>query len=492
MVSLKTGFQAIVAFFIARYRKSPGKALGSLILLVGYSYGVFQESFWSDDYPSLTDPNGTYQEVFGDARPIFALLTKYSYIAIGDPQHAWMLRLASLTGLFVLYAIIVSKLGAKNWQIPVFVAIGFTLPSFQMYILWAGCWPHIWAVVLSLTSYDYWSRERIRFKLLGICIMTISFLIYPPSTFFIFSYLFLLVGYRKYYLRQIINEFIQLIFLTGLACSIGLLTSLFSMNMLGIERNSRVELLGIHEVPQKALWIITRPIIVGFRPFMIDSPSALVAFFSSLPLIFLYLAGIYYQSKSLKENYFKRVIALSVLLIFSFIPLMIVKDNQIEFRTIAGFSWGIFIACLIYLQESEFLYRFNFKKITANILILVIALIGIFSININYKQLFRDPYVIKNQFLESAIMRCKQDSNASSILVVDALHPYPVRHRLGVFSTITDIAHGWVTRPNVMIISKKLDVNVPILFSSTLKTIEAEQCIINLEDFRLLLINNRK
>ena len=118
---LKTRLKEIVAFFDSCNRKSPGKILGGLFLIVGYSYGVFQESFWSDDYPSLVDPNGTYKEVFGDARPIFGLLTKYSYIAIGEPQYAWVLRLISLAGLLVLYSIIISKLRSENWRIPIFV-----------------------------------------------------------------------------------------------------------------------------------------------------------------------------------------------------------------------------------------------------------------------------------------------------------------------------------------------------------------------------------
>jgi hypothetical protein len=67
--------KAISNFLHLRNSKTAGKALGGFFLIVGYSYGVFQESFWSDDYPSLVDPHGTYKEVFGDARPIFGLLS---------------------------------------------------------------------------------------------------------------------------------------------------------------------------------------------------------------------------------------------------------------------------------------------------------------------------------------------------------------------------------------------------------------------------------
>ena len=489
---LKTRLKEIVAFFDSCNRKSPGKILGGLFLIVGYSYGVFQESFWSDDYPSLVDPNGTYKEVFGDARPIFGLLTKYSYIAIGEPQYAWVLRLISLAGLLVLYSMIISKLRSENWRIPIFVAIGFSLPSFQMYLLWAGCWPHVWTMIISLAAYQYWSRNSVKFKAIGICLMALSFTIYPPSTFFTFSYLFLLAWYKKFELSEIIHEFRKLATLFIIGCSAGLAGSMALMHIFEVERNSRLGVVTLTELPMKIVWIITRPVVVGFRPFMIDSPSVIVALCSSLPFILLYLVGVYAQSRTLEENFLKRATVLSSVLFSSLIPLLITKDNQFEFRTIAGFSWGILIVILIFLQETKFLINFKFSKFISNVLILLMLSVGVFSININYKELFRDPYVVKNHFLESEILRCKQDSGVKSILVLDALEPYPTRNRLGVYSTVTDLAHSWVIRPNVRTLSKKLDVGLPIFFSSSLGKKSSGQCLIDLEKFRILLVKGEK
>ena len=110
----------------------------------------------------------------------------------------------------------------------------------------------------------------------------------------------------------------------------------------------------------------------------------------------------------------------------------------------------------------------------------------------NFKELFRDPYLIKNHFLESEILRCKQDLSVNSILVLDALEPYPTRNRLGVYSTVTDIAHSWVIRPNMATLSKKLDVDLPIFFSSGLGDKSSGQCTIDLEKFRILLVQGKK
>ena len=130
------------------------------------------------------------------------------------------------------------------------------------------------------------------------------------------------------------------------------------------------------------------------------------------------------------------------------------------------------------------------KKIAANILLTGFVLIAMFSINLDYKQLFRDPYVAKTHFLSSELMRCKMNKTIHSILVVEPSLPYPSRNRLGVFSTITDLAHGWVTQPNILIVSKKLEVNLPIAYSSSIHSSNSEQCVINLEDFRLQLLKN--
>jgi hypothetical protein len=322
--------------------------------------------------------------------------------------------------------------------------------------------------------------------------MALSFSIYPPATFFTFSFLFLLAWYKKLKLSEIICEYRKLVILYIVGCSTGLAVSMALMHIFGVQRNSRVGVVTITELPMKVIWVITRPIVVGFRPFMIDSPSAMAALFTSLPFILLFLASIYLQSRTLKENFLKRTTVLSAVLFSSLIPLLIVKDNQFEFRTIAGFCWSILILCLIFLQETRFLCNFKFSNFISNALIILVIFIGMFSINMNFKELFRDPYVTKNHFLESEILRCKQDPSISSILVLDALEPYPTRNRLGVYSTVTDLAHSWVIRPNMTILTKKLDVNLPIFFSSSFSKKSSGQCLIDLEKFRILLVKEEK
>lgn len=484
-------FQRTVTAWVNECRRIPGLTYGGLLLLAAYLYGVLQESFWSDDYPSLTDPNGTFRDIYGDARPIFALLTKYSYIAIGNPQTAWVLRLASLLGLLLLYTKIVANLDSKNWRIPIYVAIGFTVPSFQMYILWAGCWPHVWASIFSLSAFGFWQKNQIKSKLLGLVMLALSFSIYPPSTFFIFSYLFLSAWYKKDTLSKILKDFGKLLSLTVLGCSIGLLISLFAMRIIGITRNPRVELLNFHEIPDKALWIFTRPIVVGFRPFMIDSPAPMFAFLTSTPLVAIYLLGSFYQSKKLRERFWPRTFLVSIILFLSMTPLVLVKGNQFEFRTIAGYSWAILVACLIFIEESLSSAKFQMKSIVVNFLLAALVLIAMCSVNFDYKQLFRDPYVAKTRFLTSELMRCKMDKTRNAILVAEPSLPYPSRNRLGVFSTITDLAHDWVAQPNVLVISEKLEVNLPIVYSSSIHTSTSKQCVIDLEDFRLQLLETK-
>jgi hypothetical protein len=322
--------------------------------------------------------------------------------------------------------------------------------------------------------------------------MAFSFSMYPPSTFFTFSFLFLIAWYKRYKLFEIIYEFRKLVVLFIIGCSTGLAGSMALMHIYEVDRNSRVGVVTLHELPAKVIWAITRPVVVGFRPFMIDSPSAMFALCSSLPFIFLYLVSIYSQGRALGESFLKRATALSAILFLSLTPLLIVRDNQFEFRTIAGFSWGILILCLIYLQGTKLLSNFKFSKFLANLSILLMTLVGIFSINTNYVGLFKDPYVVKNQFLESEILRCKQDPNASSILLLDALEPYPSRNRLGVYSTVTDLAHSWVIQPNMKILLEKHKVSIPIFFSPNLGQESSGQCLIDLEKFRVSLVEKEK
>ena len=321
--------------------------------------------------------------------------------------------------------------------------------------------------------------------------MALAFSIYPPTTFFTFAYLFLLAWYKEYSLSKVVCEFRKLLILFIIGCSIGLVGSLISMHIFDVDKNPRVGTVTFQELPQKVIWIVTRPIVIGFRPFMIDSPSAFSALASSVPFVLLFLLGMYFQSKKLNENYFKRFIVLSALLFSSLIPLLIVKDNQFEYRTISGFSWGVFIASLIFLQEKKFPRNIKFNKYLSRFSIFLALSVGMYSINMNYMQLFRDPYVVKNQFLESGLLRCKQNPSFKSILILDTLKPYPSRNRLGVYSTITDLAHPWVIQPNLVILSRKLNINLPVFFSQRLHIGSNEHCVISLEHFRMLLLQNR-
>ena len=255
--------------------------------------------------------------------------------------------------------------------------------------------------------------------------------------------------------------------------------------------------MSLSDIPEKIVWIISRPIVVGLRPFLIDSPAPVIAFITALPVLLIITLGVKRQSVNLGERVIYRFFWLAVALVLTLIPIIITSDNQIEFRVLPGFTWGITVLASFFLlvMVTDWLNSLKmgrkFKALAFFIVPSILAFVGIASINTHYVDLFEGPYRAKNAFLNAQISSCQESSTLKGVQILPPKIPFPSLPRLGVFSMTTDLASDWVPKPNVELLLKQRNIIVPVTYLS-IRPLETKaaaiECVIDLEEFRKLLI----
>lgn len=474
------------------------KTIGVFVILLTYAPGVFKESFWSDDYPALIDTPDLVNHVLKDARPASAGLLSLSFSLLKDPANAWILRFLALVALLLIFLFIEKSIkNSTHYNLGIFsIAIAFCLPSFQMYVHWSIAWYYLWAALAGLYSFQFWSSRQILRKVLAVLLLVLALTTYPPAALFFFSVIVVtnvLSDSKSYKFFTDTTRGLVLLMISGL---VSILTVFVTMQLAGISPNRRVRLVTLSEIPDKIAWLFSRPFVVGLRPFMIDSPTPIFAALTALPVLIILFFGVMRQSRQSEELFLYRASVIVLPLLLTLIPIMITSDNQIEFRLLSGYCWGVAVIASFFLliEIKTWLGTLNAsKKLEGTVLLLVstiLSLVAIITVNLHYTQLFGGPYQKKNAFLNAKISSCFNERPVEKIVIILPKEPFPSLPRLGVFSMSTDLASPWVPKPNVELLLKQRKIDVPIVYlemrPSNIKVAETE-CVIDLEEFRKLL-----
>jgi len=471
---------------------------GIVLILAAYTPGVFKESFWSDDYPALMDTQSTVDHILKDARPMGAAIFSLSFSLLKDPSNAWVLRCLALLALLLIFLFISKRINnSKHPNIGTFsIAIAFCLPSFQMYIHWTTTWPILWASLAGLYAFHFWSSKLISRKILAVFLLVLALTTYPPAALFFFSIIAVVNVFNETKGYRFFAEAIQGVVLLLISGLMSILTVFLIMNTANISSNRRVGLVTLSEIPAKINWLISRPLVIGLRPFMIDSPTAKIALITALPVLLILFFGLKRQSRQLGESIFYRGFWVAIPLLMTLIPIVITSDNQIEFRLLPGYSWGIaalasyFLLVMIGSWLEPLRMNAELKRVAFLFVPAVLSLIGVLSINSHYADLFGGPYQKKNAFLNAKISSCLNSGSIKSVLILPPKEPFPSLQRLGVFSMSTDLASGWVPKPNVELLLKQRKIYVPVVYLEVrpaFKEATTTECVIDLEEFRKLL-----
>jgi hypothetical protein len=66
-----------------------------------YLPGVLSRSIWSDDYPSLIDPNGVQIHASRDGRPFYGFALQFMFGLANTADNLWYIRFFALIGLML-------------------------------------------------------------------------------------------------------------------------------------------------------------------------------------------------------------------------------------------------------------------------------------------------------------------------------------------------------------------------------------------------------
>lgn len=472
---------------------------GMILIILAFAPGVFVESFWSDDYSILMETRNMAEHVLGDARPTLAAALYASFSLLQSPAFGWILRCLALIALLLIFLFISKSLKKSlHYKMGIFcVAIAFCLPSFQMYVHWTNAWLFLWAALAGIYSFHLWNSESMLRKVFGVLLLVLALTTYPLTGLFYFSAIMatnVLNESKSSKFRSDVFRGLTLLITSGI---ISISVAFASIQIAGMSRNGRVKLITLPEIPEKIAWLLSRPLVVGLRPFSIDSPTPSIALVTSLPVLLILFLGIRRQSQLLGESFLDRAFAIAIPLILTLIPIMITSDNQIEFRLLSGYCWGILaIASFFLIIEIKSLKLIlksgrRLEKTAILMTSTALALIAITTVNLHYMQLFSGPYQKKTAFLNTQISSCFSKGVVENVVILPPKEPFPSFQRLGVFSMATDLASIWVPKSNVELLLqlRKLERPIKYLESRPNSTkIPKTQCVIDLEEYRKLLI----
>jgi hypothetical protein len=462
--------------------KKIGLLVSISILCVAYMRGVFLTTAWSDDYPIMVRQDHDISTPLIDGRPLFALLQFLSFSVVGEnPKNLFILRAISLTALFGLFLLLIKYLGIRSRSEQVIIALGLCLPSFQWFVYWATIWSWSFPLLLSTIAWMMWKHDR-KPRLLPIFMLTGAILIYPLNSLLPFALLAVKATYNKTEIRVLWKEFFDCLKLYGVGICVSVIVILLVFRINATSPSGKVStIVNLSEIVEKLTWWATRPVTTAFRPFLIDSPSAAIAFFTMIPVVLVVFIGLFRQSLRMNENPFLRIATVMVFAAIPISPLLIVSQNQIDFRLTA--SWNLVIFLIFSFFISSWLN--GYRKIRLLILSLVTVLVVIQS-NENFLRTFEIPYSQKNTFLISSLQECDPTDD---VIVILPKRSWPSQPLLGNFSTVSDLAHPWVLESNVNIIKRQI---YPNLFSKTRLVYQPEKtdeeldrslCTINLDQF---------
>ena len=486
-------------YLVSITRNNRTTKISVFIILLAFCPGVFIESFWSDDYAALMNSNGMVQLLLSDARPTQAALTSLSFSLIDSPQNGWILRCFALVALILVFLFIVKRINkSRQGNIGIFaIAIAFCLPSFQMYIHWSNAWSFLWAALAGLHAFNFWTSSNPIKKLLGVFLLVLALTNYPPAAVFYFATIVVVNVLNGSKASKLINETIQGLYLFVIAAVTSITIVVITLQVFQVRPTGRVRLISLYEIPDKIVWLFTRPITTGLRPFMIDSPAPEFALITAMPIVFILFFGIKVQARLLNESIFRRGFYVAFSLILTLIPLVVTPENQIEFRLISGYCWGITSLAVYFfliMVDQRFGNPDSMTGVKTTILFttpIALLLVSVISVNVHYMELFNNSYHKKNAFLNEKISTCFNTGGARNVFILPPKQPFPFHKRLGVFSMSTDLYSGWVAEPNVELILKQRGVSAHVKYFDKRPTNLEERgldCIIDLEEFRKTLI----
>lgn len=416
----------------------------ALISMLNLSF-VSKEYAWADDWSFLSGYLNNEHEVQTEHligyRPGLQLIFNYSFGELANIGQLRILRIVSVVGTLILSLAIFYIFRSFGWGYTqsTFVASTLSLlPSFQIYQKWATAFPYTWVALLSLLSFLLFQSNH---RTLAFIFLFGAFSIYQPAA--TFGSCALLAKYLK--VRKLTPTDLKY---SVTICMAFLASTLFSriiLFLLGMQPKQRS---GIIQQPdellEKVQWIVTRPLMLAFRPFAWDSPQIGEVSISIL-LLTIFLFSIHLSSKNISDGIIQGLVFVGIFLLM-LLPLIPIKENQLEFRVLPSTSFGglVIVVSIIGNILNSRLDRITIQGLS----VLLIVTLCLYT-DIRTKEIFIEPFKISRDTILNQRLKWEEGSITYRI----SYSNWPSRDFVGSPSAVFDLQMPWVARPMLSLLT---------------------------------------
>lgn len=423
---------------IQRFLRDKSDYLGVVFFAISFSsISIFRKFAWGDDWAFISDyrrgDSAVRVEHFSGYRPILQKIMDISFGNITNYEHLIFLRIFSVIGMAVLTVLVINNLEKYGYSRLIKLTIGLglnLLPTFWIYTNWSSTFVYPWVCVISILSLMLFSKNRYT----SILLLVIAFMIYQPTA--VFSVFLMFANYLR--IRKISRLYFNYFGALILSACISLILSKFINNSLQVPAKARTGFLSDPiEIVQKIIWLVTRPLALSFRPFIVEShgifPLALMA-----AGFLLSIAGLLEFSNKMRD--LKFLAGIGIFYIFGLLPIIPIAENQIEFRILPTTSVMGLLLVLIGVQSIQKKIKLS-NSIVAIIIIICITGTGLYSQS-KIQEIFIKPSEKNAAYLLEKSLR--NNLNNEVIVVIDYNLTWPQRNYIGALSVISDFQMPWV------------------------------------------------
>lgn len=416
-----------------------GLALILFISTFFHLWHALQDYGWADDWAFLSQyrTNGmeVRQEHISGLRPLLQPLMDVSFGNIDSYENLVYLRITSIVGMILLTQVLITFLIQLGYSKTIAMSFGLLLnflPTFWIYTHWATVFTYSWVCLFSALSY----RVYLRNKPLGIFVSTLCFLVYQPAA--VFSIFFIFARYLKN--RELTIQDYLYSFSIVASSMFAYVMAKLAILLFDSPIKGRTNLVdSASELIDKTIWVMSRPVVLSFRPFIIES-SGLISILVTVAGFFLSSVAIFNLAKN--KSIWKCVLNLTLIYVIALLPIIVITENQIEFRTLPATSA---IGLLLVLSGIQLIFS-RIKIVPSAVLYFPIACMVLLYAGSKVQSVFIDSFDVNKKLIKAI---AETSHRSPEYLVIMDQEPWPQKNYIGSLSVISDLQMSWVPQGEI-------------------------------------------
>ena len=416
-----------------------GLALILFISTFFHLWHALQDYGWADDWAFLSQyrTNGmeVRQEHISGLRPLLQPLMDVSFGNIDSYENLVYLRITSIVGMILLTQVLITFLIQLGYSKTIAMSFGLLLnflPTFWIYTHWATVFTYSWVCLFSALSY----RVYLRNKPLGIFVSTLCFLVYQPAA--VFSIFLIFARYLKN--RELTTQDYFYSFSIIASSMFAYVMAKLAILLFDSPIKGRTNLVdSASELIDKTIWVMSRPVVLSFRPFIIES-SGLISILVTVAGFFLSSVAIFNLAKN--KSIWKCVLNLTLIYVIALLPIIVITENQIEFRTLPATSA---IGLLLVLSGIQLIFS-RIKIVPSAVLYFPIACMVLLYAGSKVQSVFIDSFDVNKKLIKAI---AETSHRSPEYLVILDQEPWPQRNYIGSLSVISDLQMSWVPQGEI-------------------------------------------